>query len=126
MRKALGETTHRSYLPCVPPVPPLAQRTTAHYVANDGNTYGADAMARQRRVPKASNGIIIGRRAMAETFGCSTRTIDRWIADLAFPAATLPSGHLCTTATLIDLWLLGRMKYAHSSRPSACSQAGTS
>jgi hypothetical protein len=126
MRKALRKTTHWPYLPACLPVPPLAQRTTAHYVANDGNTHGAKAMARQRRAPKTSNGIIIGRRAMAETFGCSTRTIDRWIADLAFPAAMLPSGHLCTTATLIDLWLLGRLKHGHSSRTSVPGQAGTS
>lgn len=47
---------------------------------------------------------------MAETFGCSVRTIDRWIVQDGFPAAHMPNGMLCTSATLIDLWLLGRLE----------------
>ena len=53
---------------------------------------------------------------MAATFGCSVRTIDRWVVDEGFPAATLPSGHLCTSSTLIDLWLLGRLKEVRANR----------
>ena len=67
-------------------------------------------MARYRRAPKTSNGIILGRRAMAETFGCSVRTIDRWTAENGFPAAHMPNGMLCTSVALIDLWLLGRLE----------------
>lgn len=67
-------------------------------------------MARHRRAPKTSNGIILGRRAIAETFGCSMRTIDRWTAKYGFPAAHMPNGMLCTSVALIDLWLLGRLE----------------
>ena len=67
-------------------------------------------MARYRRAPPTSNGIILGRRAMAETFGCSMRTIDRWTAENGFPAAHMPNGMLCTSVALIDLWLLGRLE----------------
>ena len=40
-----------------------------------------------------------------------------------FPAATLPSGHLCTSATLVDLWLLGRLKHIRPNRPGTFAAA---
>ena len=67
-------------------------------------------MARFRRVPQTSSGIITGLAPIASVFGCSTRTIRRWIEKEGFPAATLPDGHIATTLTLVDLWLLGRLK----------------
>ena len=47
---------------------------------------------------------------MAETFGCSMRTIERWTAENGFPAAHMPNGMLCTSVALIDLWLLRRLE----------------
>jgi hypothetical protein len=64
-----------------------------------------------------SNGIIIGVAAMARLFGRSERTLWRWIREQGFPAAMLPSGHMCTSTTLIDLWLLGRLKEVHAQTP---------
>lgn len=54
---------------------------------------------------------------MARLFGRSERTLWRWIRDHGFPAAMLPSGHMCTSTTLIDLWLLGRLKKVHAPTP---------
>lgn len=87
----------------------------AHYVATAAEV--RNAVARHRRAPETANGVIIGRRAMARTFGCSVRTIDRWIANEGFPAATLPGGHLCMSSTLVDFWLLGRLKRDQANRP---------
>src|SRR5262245_37964617 len=101
-------TPHRTpggHTPCAPDSRSLCHRSQQHR---------RNVVARHRRAPETSNGVIIGRRAMAVTFGCSVRTIDRWVATEGFPAATLPSGNLCTSSTLIDLWLLGRLR---SKRP---------
>ena len=67
-------------------------------------------MARFRRLPKTSNGIVAGLAPIAAMFGVSTRTVARWIENEGFPAATLPDGHIATSVTLVDLWLLGRLK----------------
>ena len=74
-------------------------------------------MAGHYKAPVGSNGIVIGVAAMARVFGRSERTLWRWIRDHGFPAAMLPSGHMCTSTTLIDLWLLGRLKEVHDRRP---------
>ena len=47
---------------------------------------------------------------MGQLFGVSARTISRWIAQEGFPAARLPQGDLCTSLTLLDLWLMGRLQ----------------
>ena len=67
-------------------------------------------MARFRRLPQTSNGIVAGLVPIAAMFGVSTRTVARWIENEGFPAATLPDGHIATSVTLVDLWLLGRLK----------------
>ena len=67
-------------------------------------------MARFRRLPQTSNGIVTGLAPIGAMFGVSTRTVARWIESEGFPAATLPDGHIATTLTLVDLWLLGRLK----------------
>jgi hypothetical protein len=67
-------------------------------------------MPRRRRVPTTTNGIIAGLQTIADTFGVSRMTIQRWMRDHGFPAAKLPDGHVVTSVTLIDLWLLGRLK----------------
>ena len=67
-------------------------------------------MARFRRLPQTSNGIVTGLAPIAAMFGVSTRTVARWIENEGFPAATLPDGHIATSVTLVDLWLLGRLK----------------
>ena len=60
---------------------------------------------------------MIGVAAMSRLFGRSERTLWRWIKEDGFPAATLPSGHLCTSSTLVDLWLQGRLKHVRPNRP---------
>ena len=67
-------------------------------------------MARFRRLPQTSNGIVTGLAPIGAMFGVSTRTVSRWIETEGFPAATLPDGHIATSVTLVDLWLLGRLK----------------
>ena len=67
-------------------------------------------MARFRRLPQTSNGIVAGLAPIGAMFGVSTRTVARWIENEGFPAATLPDGHIATSLTLVDLWLLGRLK----------------
>jgi hypothetical protein len=67
-------------------------------------------MARRRRVPTTSNGIIAVLQSIDDTFVVSRMTIQRWTRDHGFPAAKLPDGHIVTSVTLIDLWLLGRLK----------------
>jgi hypothetical protein len=74
------------------------------------------AMAGHRKSPTSTGGIVIGVAAIARLFGRSERTLWRWIKEDGFPAATLPSGHLCTSATLIDLWLLGRLNEVRPNR----------
>jgi hypothetical protein len=74
-------------------------------------------MAGHRTSPEGTGGIVIGVAAMARLFGRSERTLWRWIREHGFPAAMLPSGHMCTSATLIDLWLLGRLKKVHAPTP---------
>ena len=71
------------------------------------------------KAPVGSNGIVIGVAAIARLFGRSERTLWRWIREHGFPAAMLPSGHMCTSITLIDLWLLGRLKEAYSPTPGS-------
>ena len=58
-------------------------------------------MARRRRVPITSNGIIAGLQTIADSFGVSRMTIQRWIRDHGFPAAKLPDGHIVTSVTRI-------------------------
>ena len=67
-------------------------------------------MARFRRLPQTTNGIVTGLAPIGAMFGVSTRTVARWIENEGFPAATLPDGHIATSTTLVDLWLLGRLK----------------
>ena len=67
-------------------------------------------MARYRCLPQTSNGIITGLAPIAAMFGVSTKTIRRWVETEAVPAAKLPDGHVTTSVTLVDLWLLGRLK----------------
>ncbi len=67
-------------------------------------------MPRFRKCPPARNGILVGAEAIAETFGVDRRTISRWVEKEGFPVATLPTGHVCTSLGLVDLWLLGRLK----------------
>ena len=67
-------------------------------------------MARYRCLPQTSNGIITGLAPIAAMFGVSTKTIRRWVENEGFPAARLPDGHVTTSVTLVDLWLLGRLK----------------
>ena len=67
-------------------------------------------MARFRRLPQTSNGIITGLTPIAAMFGVSTKTIRRWVEKEGFPAAKLPDGHVATSVTLVDLWLLGRLR----------------
>jgi hypothetical protein len=67
-------------------------------------------MPRRRRVPTTRNGIIAGLQTIADTFGVSRMTVQRWTRDHGFSAAKLPDGHIVTSVTLIDLWLLGRLK----------------
>jgi hypothetical protein len=74
-------------------------------------------MAGHYKAPVGSGGIVIGVASMARLFGRSERTLWRWIRDHGFPAARLPSGHMCTSTTLIDLWLLGRLKEVHAPTP---------
>jgi hypothetical protein len=74
-------------------------------------------MAGHCKAPVGSNGIVIGVTAMSRLFGRSERTLWRWIRNHGFPAAMLPSGHMCTSTTLIDLWLLGRLKEVHAPTP---------
>ena len=74
-------------------------------------------MAGHCKSPVGSNGIVIGVAAMARLFGRSERTLWRWIREHGFPAAMLPSGHMCTSTTLIDLWLLGRLTEIHAATP---------
>jgi len=81
-------------------------------------------MAGHCKAPVGSGGIVIGVAAMARLFGRSERTLWRWIRDYGFPDAMLPSGHLCTSSTLIDLWLLGRLKEVHARRPGTFAPAG--
>ena len=73
---------------------------------HDNATY----MARFRKCPPTKNGLLIGAAAIAQSFGVHEKTIHRWIRLEGFPAARLPTGHVCTSLTLIDLWLLGRLK----------------
>ena len=82
-------------------------------------------MAGYYKSPEGTGGIVIGVAAMARLFGRSERTIWRWIRDYGFPAATLPSGHLCTSTTLIDLWLLGRLKEVRANRPGTFMSAAS-
>ena len=74
-------------------------------------------MAGHYKSPTGTGGIVIGVAAIARLFGRSERTLWRWIREDGFPAATLPSGHMCTSSTLIDLWLLGRLKEERPNRP---------
>ena len=73
-------------------------------------------MAGHRKSPVSTGGIVIGVAAIARLFGRSERTLWRWIKEDGFPAATLPSGHMCTSVTLIDLWLLGRLREVRPQR----------
>src|ERR1700674_5063655 len=59
---------------------------------------------------KTEGGIVRGKTAMGQLFGVSARTISRWIAEEGFPAARLPQGDLCTSLTLLDLWLMRRLQ----------------
>ena len=81
-------------------------------------------MAGHYKAPVGSNGIVIGVAAISRLFGRSERTLWRWIRDYGFPAAMLPSGHICTSTTLIDLWLLGRLKEVHAPRPGTFAAYG--
>ena len=83
-------------------------------------------MAGHYKAPVGSNGIVIGVAAISRLFGRSERTLWRWIRDHGFPAAMLPSGHMCTSTTLIDLWLLGRLKEIHAPRPGTFAPGGAS
>ena len=74
-------------------------------------------MARFRKCPPTKNGILVGADSIAATFGVDRRTITRWVKREGFPVATLPSGHVCTTLGLIDLWLLGRLKAPGKAKP---------
>ena len=74
-------------------------------------------MAGHHRAPQGSSGIIVGVAAMAQVFGRSQRTLWRWIRHHNFPAATLPSGHMCTSVSLIDAWLMGRLQGNRPNRP---------
>ena len=74
-------------------------------------------MAGHHRAPQGSGGIVIGDKAIAALFGRAPRTLWRWIKDHDFPVATLPSGHICTSLSLIDAWLLGRLKGGRPNRP---------
>jgi hypothetical protein len=83
-------------------------------------------MAGHYKAPVGSNGIVIGVTAMSRLFGRSERTLWRWIRDHGFPAAMLPSGDMCTSTTLIDLWLLCRLKEPHAPTPGAFAPGGQS
>jgi hypothetical protein len=84
----------------------LASLLCSSNMFHDNATY----MARFRKCPPTKNGLLIGAATIAETFGVHAKTIHRWIRLEGFPAARLPTGHVCTSLTLIDLWLLGRLK----------------
>lgn len=62
---------------------------------------------REVKVPDGP-AVIIGADRIAGLFGVDAKTILRWGDKEGFPLATLPSGHVATTMTLIDGWLLMR------------------
>ena len=90
-------------------------------------------MAKYRRIPQTSGGIIVGIANVAKLFGCHPKTIERWARGFGFPLATLPSGHRATTGTLCDLWLLSRLPVqpplpktvAQSAKPDDAAVAAT-
>ena len=67
-------------------------------------------MGGEHKATVGNGGVIIGVRAIAALFGRSGKTIARWIERKGFPAAKLPSGHWATSTSLVDAWLMSRMK----------------
>jgi predicted site-specific integrase-resolvase len=47
-----------------------------------------------------------GLRDIAELFGVSPRTIQRWVADRGLPVAKTPKGSYITTSDNISQWIL--------------------
>ena len=66
-------------------------------------------MARFRRTPRTSGGLIAGWTNIAAYFGRSVMTMRRWAKEQGFPVIAMPGGDVMTSAGLIDLWLLSRM-----------------
>lgn len=48
--------------------------------------------------------------AIAKAIGRSERTAQRWAKLHGFPVAPAPNGHMVTTETLINQWILARAK----------------
>ena len=66
-------------------------------------------MARFRRTPRTSGGLIAGWAAVAAYFGVSVMTARRWAKQHGLPVVLMPGGGAMTSVGLTDLWLLSRM-----------------
>ena len=66
-------------------------------------------MARFRRVPRTTGGIIAGWDAIATLFGVHRMTVRRWARQHGLPVVLSPSGGALTSVGLLDLWLLSRL-----------------
>lgn len=66
-------------------------------------------MARFRRTPRTSGGLIAGWTNIAAYFGRSVMTMRRWAKEQGFPVIVMPGGDVMTSTGLVDLWLLSRM-----------------
>ena len=66
-------------------------------------------MARFRRTPRTSGGLIAGWANIAAYFGRSIMTMRRWAKEQGFPVILMPGRDVMTSTGLIDLWLLSRM-----------------
>ena len=66
-------------------------------------------MARFRRTPRTSGGLIAGWSNIANMFGVSIMTARRWAKMHGLPVVLMPGGGAMTSAGMVDLWLLSRM-----------------
>ena len=66
-------------------------------------------MARFRRTPRTSGGLIAGWASVAAYFGVSVMTARRWAKQHGLPVVLMPGGGAMTSVGLTDLWLLSRM-----------------
>ena len=66
-------------------------------------------MARVRRTPRTSGGLIAGWANVAAYFGVSVMTARRWAKQHGLPVVLMPGGGAMTSVGMVDLWMLSRL-----------------